>query len=121
MDGMYRDVFRVPHLQPALTVLATVTSSQPGHVVVDAGFKSLSAFHHPPAVLDRNDLKLRYLSAEHGVFDLVEGAKGPKVGERLRLLVGYSDSTNFLHRQFVGVREDRVECVWPLEARGFLE
>ena len=120
MDAMYRDAFRVPDLQPALSVVATVTSRQRGHIVVDAGFKTLSAFHHPPAPIGRSDLSLRYLSAEHGVFDLKEGCEGPQVGERLELRVGYSDSTNFLHDCFVGVRDGRVETVWPLEARGLL-
>lgn len=120
MDCMYRDAFHIDDLCPALSVLTTVTSRHPGHAVVDAGFKSLSAYHHAPQVKDRADLRLRYLSAEHGVFDIVAGHTGPAIGQRLELAVGYSDSTTLLHERFVGVRQGRVEALWPIEARACL-
>lgn len=120
MDAMYRQAFRVDDLHYALTILATVTSRQPGHVVVDSGFKTMSAFHHPPHALGREDLKLRYLSAEHGVFDVTSGP-GPRIGETLQFVAGYSDSTTFLHDAFLAVRRGRVEAVWEILGRGKLD
>lgn len=119
MDAMYRHAFGVDDLGYALTILSTVTSRQAGHVVVDAGFKTMSAYHHPPHALGRDDLKLRYLSAEHGIFEIKSGP-GPQVGELLRFVAGYSDSTTFLHDFFVGMRGDKVEQVWPILGRGKL-
>lgn len=119
MDGMYRDQCGVDTLSCGLTVLATVTSRTDRHVVLDAGFKTLSAYHHPPTPRHRDDLKLRYLSAEHGVFDLLHGP-GPAIAEQVELLVGYSDSTNFLHDWLLGVRQGRVEEVFPVQGRGLL-
>lgn len=120
MDAMYRDACHVgEQLGFALTVLATVTSRRDGLAVVDAGFKTLSAYHHPPRLQDRDDLELAYLSAEHGVFRVVRGA-GPALGERVSLLPGYSDSTTCLHDHFVCHREGRVERVWQLAGRGAL-
>lgn len=121
MDAMYRYKFHVGTLDFALTCLTTVTSRSASHVVVDAGFKTLSAYHQPPTLLDRDDLQLRYLSAEHGVFDLQPNAKGPAVGDQLRLVVGYSDSTTVLHDRFLGIRNGRVERIWPIEGRGCLD
>ncbi|MFA6109130.1 MAG: hypothetical protein WDA75_10185 [Candidatus Latescibacterota bacterium] len=82
--------------------------------------KAMSAFHHPPRPLRRQDLKLRYLSAEHGVFEVLDGHAGPAVGEQVELLVGYSDSTNFLHDQLLGLRQGRVERIFAIEGRGLL-
>ncbi len=120
MDLMYRDTCNVSSLEPALTVLATVTSRASDRVVVDSGFKTLSSYHHAPEVLHRNDLTLRYLSAEHGVFDIVPGQDGPALGEKIELLVGYSDSTTMLHEDFVGIRDGRVEELFAISARGLV-
>ena len=120
MDAMYRDSFHVDDLTCALKVIATVTSRRPDRAIVDAGFKTLSAFHHPPSVLGREDMELTYLSAEHGVFGVPSGMEGPEVGERVEILVGYSDSTTFLHDHLLGMREGRVERVFAIQGRGLL-
>lgn len=121
MDAMYRDAFHVTEaLGLALTCLATVTSRRSERAIVDAGFKTLSAFHHPPQALGRDDLELKYLSAEHGVFTVVPGRDGPRLGDRLELAVGYSDSTTFMHDFLLGTRGDRVETVFEVSGRGLL-
>jgi D-serine deaminase-like pyridoxal phosphate-dependent protein len=121
MDAMYRDRFHVDErFDFALSLITTVTGRHADHIVTDAGFKALSAFHHEPRILHRHDLEFNYLSAEHGVFGVVAGAPGPALGERLQLLPGYGDSTTVLHDFFIAVREQRVERVWPLTARGAL-
>ena len=40
------------------------------------------------------------------------------VGYTLEMIVGYSDSTLFLHDYIYGVRGDRVETVFEVEAKG---
>ncbi len=120
MDAMYRESCHVEGLQFALSVLATVSSRQRGHVVLDSGFKTLSQSENAPRPLCRDDLELRYLSAEHGVFSVRDGYQGPEVGERIELLPWYSDSTTFLHDRFVGIRGGVVECVWEIAGRGLL-
>ena len=119
MDNLYRSECTVESLDLALTVLATVTSRHAGHVVTDAGFKTMSSAT-PPTPVGRDDLELRYLSAEHGVWDVKPGRDGPRIGELVEFVVGYSDSTNFLHDRFLGMRDGRVETVWELNARGKL-
>jgi D-serine deaminase-like pyridoxal phosphate-dependent protein len=121
MDAMYRYGCHVASLDFALTCLATVTSRCATHVVVDAGFKSMSAYHHAPLPLERDDLELRGLSAEHGIFSLRDDAAGPRVGDKVRFIVGYGDSTTVLHDALLGVRRGRVECVWQIAGRGCLQ
>lgn len=120
MDAMYRQTCNVESLDQALTVVATVTSRSADHVVIDAGFKTLSSYHHPPEIMLRDDLSFRYLSAEHGVFAIKPGCAGPVLGERLQLLVGYSDSTTCLHDFFIGTRNGRVEKIWEISGRGLV-
>jgi D-serine deaminase-like pyridoxal phosphate-dependent protein len=121
MDAMYRDRFRVDErFDFALRLLTTVTGQHAGHIVTDAGFKTLSAFHNEPRVLDREDLEFGYLSAEHGIYRFAAGSTPPAIGQRLHVLPGYGDSTTVLHDHFVALREGRVERVWPLTARGAL-
>jgi D-serine deaminase-like pyridoxal phosphate-dependent protein len=120
MDLMYREACFVDDLDFALSLLGTVTSRHPTHAVIDAGFKSMSGFHHQPRPLKRDDLEFRYLSAEHGVWNIKDGCVGPQVGEQIEFLVGYSDSTNFMHEHFIGLRGEVVEVVWEIAARGKL-
>ncbi|NKB67306.1 MAG: DSD1 family PLP-dependent enzyme [Candidatus Latescibacteria bacterium] len=120
MDALYRDTCHIDDLQPALTVLATVTSRHQDHIVTDAGFKTMSSYHQAPVPLHRPELSLNYLSAEHGVLDIAKGHQGPAVGEQVEFLVGYSDSTNVLHDRFLGLRQGQVEIVWDILGRGQL-
>ena len=120
-DRMYRETCHVETFDYALTVLATVTSRQKAHIVIDAGFKTLSSYHQEPVPLEwADDLDLRYLSAEHGVFDVKPGREGPQIGQQVELIVGYSDSTTVLHDHFIGLRNDVVEVVWEIRGRGRL-
>jgi D-serine deaminase-like pyridoxal phosphate-dependent protein len=114
MDAKYREQFSVDTLDFALTVLGTVTSRHPSHLVLDAGFKVMSAYHEPPRTLDRKDLTFRYLSSDCGVWEVAEGSVGSRVGDQIELIVGYSDSTMFLHRRLIGLREGVVEKVWKI-------
>jgi D-serine deaminase-like pyridoxal phosphate-dependent protein len=119
-DRMYRETCHVETFDYALTVLATVTSVQAGHIIIDSGFKTLSSHHQEPELLGWDDLKLRYLSAEHGVFDFEPGSERPQIGEQVELIVGYSDSTTVLHDHFIGLRDGVVEVVWEIRGRGKL-
>ena len=42
----------------------------------------------------------------------------PKLGEKLRLVPGHCDPTVDRFDWYVGVRGGRVECLWPVAARG---
>jgi len=54
------------------------------------------------------------------VLQVPIGAEKLRVGDKLRLVPGHCDPTVNLYDWLVGVRDGRVECVWPVSARGAL-
>ena len=42
------------------------------------------------------------------------------IGKKLRLVPGHCDPTVARYDWYVGVRDGRVECLWPIAARGAL-
>ena len=63
---------------------------------------------------------IRYVSAsdEHGKLEVGSETEMPKIGEKLRLVPGHCDPTVDKYDWYVGVRNGRVECLWPVAARG---
>ncbi len=105
----------------ALFVLATVMSAtRPGLAVVDAGHKAVAVDSGMPAVWQRDAVRYTGASDEHGKLEWAAGASGPKLGEKLRLVPGHCDPTVDRFDWYVGVRGGRVECLWPVAARGAL-
>ncbi|WP_137699401.1 DSD1 family PLP-dependent enzyme [Marimonas lutisalis] len=101
----------------ALFVLSAVMSHvKPHQAVVDAGLKVMTFESGLPLVFGRDDVSYRGASDEHGVVDDPGGVL--KVGDRLRLVPGHCDPTCNLHDWYVGLRGGKVECVWPVSARG---
>jgi len=119
--GMYRRDFGVD-LEPALTILTTVTSRPDSNrIICDAGFKSSGKGFGEPEVLDCGEVKSFKFSAEHGSILLARDNSSPCPGEQIQFVPGYSDATVFLHDCLYGVRAGRVEVVWPVVGRGKLQ
>ena len=103
----------------SLFVLASVISTPTAErAIVDAGLKSYSAEKGPPWVHGREDVELTNVSDEHGKLVLGPKAKRLKLGEKVWLIPGHCDPTVNLHDWYVGVRNGRVEVLWPVSARG---
>ncbi len=125
----------------ATTVMSTAAQ---GQVVVDAGLKSMAVDSGLPWVWERNtgernagerhggqfgggrrSTRLAYVAAndEHGIVRPVPAAGGelpalPQLGEPLWLVPGHCDPTLNLYDTLVGVRDGKVESLWPISARG---
>lgn len=84
--------------------------------VVDAGLKVQSVDSGLPVVHGRDDVEYISCSDEHGVITDPNGAL--KVGDKLRLVPGHCDPTANIHDWYVGVRNGKVETLWPVSARG---
>lgn len=84
--------------------------------ICDAGLKAQSVDSGLPFVYGRDDVKYIKCSDEHGVIEDTTGVL--KVGEKLRLVPGHCDPTANVHDWYVGVRNGKVEKVWPVSARG---
>jgi D-serine deaminase-like pyridoxal phosphate-dependent protein len=104
---------------PALTVLTTVTSRPtPTRIVVDAGRKSMSGDAAMPRPLGISQISAMKLSSEHAKIELQQPSAAPQIGDKIELIVGYSDTTVHLHEEIVGIRGDLVESIWRVAARG---
>ncbi len=101
----------------ALFILTSVMSHAKPHLaVVDAGLKAQSVDSGLPFVYGRDDVKYIKCSDEHGVVEDKDGVL--KVNDKLRLVPGHCDPTCNVHDWYVGVRNGKVETVWPVTARG---
>jgi 3-hydroxy-D-aspartate aldolase len=105
----------------ALFVLSTVMSqSQSGVAALDAGHKAVAVDSGLPTVWQRPDILYTSASDEHGKLQFGSETAAPKVGEKMRLVPGHCDPTVDRFDWYVGVRNRRVECLWPVAARGGL-
>ena len=103
----------------SLFVLASVMSVPSKSVaVVDAGHKAVSVDSGMPVVWQRPEIRYVSASDEHGKMEVGSETAAPKLGEKLRLVPGHCDPTVDRYDWYVGVRKGRVECVWPVSARG---
>ena len=103
----------------ALFVLATVMSApRTGLAVLDAGHKAVSIDSGFPTIWQQPDIRYVGASDEHGKLDVGSETTMPKLGEKLRLIPGHCDPTVDRYDWYVGVRNSRVECLWPVAARG---
>ncbi|MBW6421983.1 DSD1 family PLP-dependent enzyme [Rhizobium sp. XQZ8] len=101
----------------ALFVLTSIMSKPAsGRAVCDAGLKAHSIDSGLPSVFDRSDLKFVGASDEHGKIEDPNDAL--KLNDKLRLVPGHCDPTCNLYDWYVGVRDGRVEVLWPVTARG---
>ena len=119
-NDVYYSGFGLDH-EFALTVSSTVVSRPtPTRIITDAGRKTMSQDTAVPRPLGMTGVSSVGLSAEHGKIELLEPSPSPCVGDKLRWLVGYSDTTVCLHDEMFGVRDGIVEVVWPILGRGKL-
>ncbi|MBT8329784.1 MAG: DSD1 family PLP-dependent enzyme [Desulfofustis sp.] len=101
----------------SLFVLTSVMSHTKSDIAVcDAGLKALSVDSGLPKVFGRDDLKYINCSDEHGVITDPDGAL--RLNDKLKLIPGHCDPTCNLFDWYVGVRNGRVESLWPVTARG---
>ncbi len=104
-----------------LFVRSIVTSRPtPERIVIDAGFKALPIWHAQPRPIGIANIKSYSTSAEHGIITLHVPNTEIKVGDAFDIIVGYTDSTLFLHDQLYGLRDGVVEVVWQIAGRGRL-
>ena len=101
----------------ALFILTSVMShAKADKAICDAGLKAQSVDSGLPVIFGRNDVEYIKCSDEHGVIADPKGAL--KVNDKLKLVPGHCDPTCNVHDWYVGVRNGKVECLWPVTARG---
>lgn len=109
----------VTHFQQSLFVLSTVMSvPRPGTAVVDAGHKALPVDSGLPLLWERPGITYIDASDEHGKLACEPGTAPLTEGEKLLLVPSHCDPTVDRFDWYVCTRKGRVECLWPISARG---
>lgn len=103
----------------SLFVYATVMSRPTkDRAILDAGLKALSVDAGMPRVAGMEDVEYLRASDEHGKLTLQDPHGALPLGAKLRLIPGHCDPTVNMYDWYVCYRNNRVEALWPITARG---
>jgi D-serine deaminase-like pyridoxal phosphate-dependent protein len=117
MDTQYMRLEKVG-FESSLTLLTTVISRPTSErVVVDAGLKAITKEFGIPKVRNVAGAELVGLSEEHGIMKVQDTCK-LRVGDKIQLIPSHCCTTCNLHDRYYGIRNERVETVWPISGRG---
>ncbi|TWX71157.1 3-hydroxy-D-aspartate aldolase BhcC [Colwellia sp. C1TZA3] len=122
MDADYQRIHdkegkRISEFENALFILTSVMShTKTDKAICDAGLKVQSVDSGLPYIFGRDDVEYIKCSDEHGV--IADPAGVLKINEKLKLVPGHCDPTCNVHDYYVGVRNGKVEKLWPVSARG---
>jgi len=101
----------------SLFILTSVMShAKVDKAICDAGLKAQSIDSGLPVIFGRDDVEYVECSDEHGVIADPNGVL--TVNDKLKLVPGHCDPTCNLHDWYVGLRNGKVELIWPITARG---
>jgi 3-hydroxy-D-aspartate aldolase len=122
MDADYKRVLdeqdrSISEFENSLFIWTSIMSkTRTDKAVCDAGLKVMSLDSGLPVVFGRDDLEYIECSDEHGV--IADPHNSLRLNDRLKLVPGHCDPTCNLHDWYVGIRDGKVECLWPVSARG---
>lgn len=103
-----------------LVVVSVIGHSANGEAITDGGSKSFAVDGPPPRVY-RDGVEIgtiAWAGDEFGRVKTHEGIAPPPAGTRLECTVPHCDPTANLHDFIHVVRGERLEAIWPIEARG---
>jgi D-serine deaminase-like pyridoxal phosphate-dependent protein len=105
---------------PSLTVLTTVLNNRfPGRLTTDAGAKALTLNTPTAGVIGEPGMEYNAGSDEFGSIRLTSPpSKEYKIGDFLEVIVPHCDPVVNEFDQMYGIRNDKVDVVWPITGRG---
>ncbi len=125
MDAQYLEIGGATNeevysdFEPSLTILTTVLNSQhEGLVTTDAGAKACTINRPWPIVKGETGMSYTSGSDEFGTLRYDSPSRTYRVGDKLELIVSHCDPVVNLYDQMYAIRDDRVEAVWRIAARG---
>ena len=105
--------------EPSLTVLATIVNNRfPGRLTTDAGAKALTLNVPRAGVIGEPGMDYNAGSDEFGSITFKEANKTYRMGDKIELIAPHCDPVVNLYDFIYAIRNDRVEAVWPITARG---
>jgi D-serine deaminase-like pyridoxal phosphate-dependent protein len=106
----------------SLFIASTIMSTaKPGMAVCDVGLKGVAVDSGLPLVKPGQCADvLQYVAAndEHGTMQVAAGDQQDHLGRQILLIPGHCDPTANLYQQYVCFRNDTVEDLWDIDARG---
>ena len=112
-DAVYSD------FTPSLTILTTVLNAQyEGRATTDAGAKACTINQPWPIIKGERGMTYRSGSDEFGTIRYEDPSRIYRVGDKLELIVSHCDPVVNLYDYMYAVRNDAVEAVWSIAARG---
>jgi D-serine deaminase-like pyridoxal phosphate-dependent protein len=105
---------------PSLTVVTTVLNNRfPNRLTTDAGAKALTINTPRAGVIGEPGMDYSATSDEFGSIQLTSPPSKPyRIGDKLEVIVPHCDPAVNEYDQMYGIRGDRVEVVWRIDARG---
>ena len=105
---------------PSLTVITTVLNNRfPGRLTTDAGSKALTLNTPHAGVIGEPDMDYAASSDEFGTVRFKDPpSRAYKIGDKLEVIVPHCDPVVNEYDQIYGIRKDRLEVVWAIDARG---
>lgn len=106
-------------MQVRTTVVSRPTEDR---AIIDAGSKVLTReqyfLKNFGRVVEYPEAVVANLSEEHGIIDLSASQQKPKVGEVISIIPNHCCVVSNMVDEVYGLRNDAVEVVWPVAARG---
>jgi D-serine deaminase-like pyridoxal phosphate-dependent protein len=104
----------------SLTVVTTVLNNRfPNRLTTDAGTKALTLNTPRAGVIGEPGMDYAATSDEFGVIQFKEPpSRTYRIGDKLEVIIPHCDPVVNLYDQMYGVRGDKVEVVWKIDARG---
>lgn len=120
MDSTYHNVEGVGEkFGNSLSVLSTVVSRPDNNrIVVDTGLKVLTKEFGIPQPIGFSGIEMIGLSEEHGKMQITDENVSLQPGDKLEILPTHCCTTVNLHDRYFGIRDDMVETIWNITARG---
>lgn len=122
MDADYQRVLddkgnHISEFENSLFIWTSIMSkTKADKAICDAGLKAQSVDSGLPVIFGRDDVEYIKCSDEHGVISDPNNVL--KLNDKLKLIPGHCDPTCNVYDWYVGIRNGKVECLWPVTARG---
>ncbi len=120
MDTTYRRVEGLENYDYALTVIGTIISlPRSGVAICDVGRKAITFEPNRPMPIIKNLEGITYeaSSEEHGRLSIKKNS-GLSIGDKIEFIVSHCCTNVNLYDQYHCIRDDYVEAIWDITARG---
>jgi D-serine deaminase-like pyridoxal phosphate-dependent protein len=109
-----------PERCPVRVLCTVVSTPAPGRIIVDGGAKTFASYPPVPYgyCVEHPEIFLAAVSVEHGHVETGASSHPFRVGERLTFIPLHQEMCLNLHDEMAGIRNGKVEVIWPILGRG---